>query len=320
MSDPIAGIHHVSAIAGAPQRNVDFYVGVLGLRLVKRTVNLDDPGTYHLYYGDDLGRPGTLLTFFPWANAVPGRAGAGMTQTTAFSVPRGSIDFWMGRFADLGFDFDAPAERFGERVLPLVDPDGLRLELVERDPVESLPGWAEGPVPAEYVLRSFDGVTLALSDPQATASVLRDLFGYEEIAEEDGRLRFRSPATDYADTVDLVQTAERARPGAGTVHHVAFRARTDAEQSHWRETLRQAGLHVTEVKDRQYFRSIYFREPGGVLFEIATDTPGFGIDEAPAELGAALKLPPWLEPRRAELERRLPPLRDPSRAPAGSGA
>jgi glyoxalase family protein len=308
MPDPIAGLHHVTAIAGAPRANVAFYTGVLSLRLVKRTVNFDDPGTWHLYYGDALGRPGTAMTFFPWPDAVPGRAGAGMTSATAFAVPPGSLDVWMGRFADLGLDFGAPVERFGERVLPLADPDGLALELVERDTPADLTGWPEGPVPPEHAVRSFDGVTLALSDPAPTAGVLRDVLGYDAVGEEGGRLRFRAPTATYAHYIDLVQTEERARPGAGTVHHIAFRARDDEEQAAWQAAVREAGLHVTEVRDRQYFRSVYFREPGGVLFEIATDAPGFTLDEPAETLGSALRLPPWLEPRRASIEARLVPL------------
>jgi len=312
MPDPIAGLHHVTAIAGPPQHNVDFYAGVLGLRLVKRTVNFDDPGTYHLYFGDEVGRPGTAMTFFPWANAVRGRAGAGMTRATAFAVPPGSLDFWMGRLADRALDFGAPVERFGERVLPLADPDGLALELVERE--VPLPGWAGGPVPAAHALRGFDGVTLAVADPAPTATLLRDVLGYEPVGEEDGRQRLRTPAGDYAAVVDLVASQDLPRPGAGTVHHVAFRARDEAEQAAWQEAVRGAGLHVTEVRDRQYFRSIYFREPGGILFEIATDAPGFTLDEPVEALGEGLRLPPWLEGRRETIEARLVPLRPPAGA------
>ncbi|MEP0547781.1 MAG: ring-cleaving dioxygenase [Rhodothermales bacterium] len=298
---PISGLHHVSAIAGPPQSNVDFYVGVLGLCLVKRTVNFDDPSAYHLYYGDATGRPGTAMTTFPWPNAVPGRAGAGMTAATAFSVPADALDFWMGRFADRALDFDAPTERFGEAVLAFADPDGLPLELVAHDA-------APDAIPDAHAIRGFHSVTLALADPTPTARVLTDVFGWDDGGEEGGRLRFRAPDGGPASVVDLVQTDERGRPGAGTVHHVAFRARDDDEQRAWRDALRTAGLHPTEVKDRQYFRSIYCREPGGVLFEIATDGPGFTTDEAAADLGTALKLPPWLESRRDAIAQRLPPL------------
>ena len=316
MPPPISGIHHVTAISGPAQQNVDFYVGVLGQRFVKKTVNFDDPGTYHLYYGDELGRPGTIMTFFPWANAAPGRNGTGMTAATAYSVPAGSLDYWMERFADRALDFDAPTERFGDLVLGFTDPDGMPLELVAHREAERAPGWADGPVPNEHAARSFHSVTLALEDPAPTARVL-DLFGYKHVGDDPsagsgGRLRFQAPGGGPASIVDLVQTGERGRPGAGTVHHVAFRARDDEEQRAWQHALRDAGLFTTEVKDRQYFRSIYFREPGGVLFEIATDAPGFTADEAPEALGTDLKLPPWVEGQRTAIERQLPDLRVPS--------
>jgi glyoxalase family protein len=302
MPPSIPGLHHVSAVVGPPQPNVDFYVGALGLRLVKRTVNFDDPGTYHLYYGDATGRPGTAMTTFPWPNAVPGRAGAGMTSATAFSVPAGSLDVWMGSFADRALDFDAPTERFGEAVLAFADPDGLPLEIIAHDAATDVPP------SSAHAIRGFHSVTLALADPTQTARVFTDIFGWETAGEEDGRLRFRAAGGGPASIVDLVQTDERGRSGAGTVHHVAFRARDDDEQRAWRDALRTAGLRPTEVKDRQYFRSIYFREPGGVLFEIATDGPGFTADESVADLGSTLKLPPWLDARRDAIAQRLPPL------------
>ena len=300
----ISGLHHVTAVSGPAQRNVDFYGGTLGLRLVKKTVNFDDPGTYHLYYGDGLGHPGSILTFFPWANAIPGRAGAGMTAATAYAVPTDALGFWQERFAERALDFER-GERFGEAVLAFADPDGLPLELVTHD--ASGPGWAGGTVPPEHTARSFHSVTLAVADPAPTADVL-DLFGWNHVGEEDGRLRFQAPDGGPASLVDLVQTAERGRPGAGTVHHVTFRAADDDEQRAWQDALRSAGLLATEVKDRQYFRSVYVREPGGILFEIATDAPGFTADESAEALGTALRLPPWLESRRAAIERQLPTL------------
>ncbi len=306
MSDRIPGLHHVTAIAGPPQRNVDFYVGLLGLRLVKKTVNFDDPGTYHLYYGDEAGRPGTILTFFPWAHAVPGKAGSGMTSETAFSIPADTLDAWKQRLAAAGHAFDAPTERFGERVLAFRDPDGLPLAFVAHLV-------AQGAVDGEAI-RSFHSVTLRLAAPAQTARLLTDLFGYEAAGEEDGRLRFHAPGQAPGNIIDLVASEARGRPGAGTVHHIAFRAHDEAEQLAWREKVRSFGLFVTEVKDRNYFRSIYFREPGGVLFEIATDPPGFTADEPADALGTHLKLPPWLEPRRAQLEAQLPPLRIPEMA------
>ena len=309
MPAPISGLHHVTAVSGPAQQNLDFYVGVLGQRFVKQTVNFDDPGTYHLYYGDELGRPGSIMTFFPWANAAPGRRGAGMTAATAYAVPADALDFWQARFADLALGFDL-GNRFGEPVLGFSDPDGMPLELVAHAEAETAPSWADGPIPDAYAARGFHSVTLALADPEPTAHVL-DLFGYAHVGEEGGRLRFQAASGGPASIVDLVQTDERGRPGAGTVHHVAFRARDDEEQRAWQEMLRAAGLYATEVKDRQYFRSVYFREPGGILFEIATDTPGFTADEAPEALGTHLKLPPQFEDQRAVLERHLPELHIP---------
>jgi len=304
MKPTISGLHHVTAIAGPAQRNVDFYAGFLGLRLVKKTVNFDDPGTYHLYYGDDAGRPGTILTFFPWADVVPGRAGAGMTEETAFSVPQETLDDWMSRFAEAGYDFDAPTERFGEQVLTFKDPDGLGLALVAHAEA--------GSRPASYAVRSFHSVTLQLASPARTARLLTDVFGYEAKGEDNWRLRFQAPGEAHAGILDLIPARERGRAGAGTVHHIAFRAHDEAEQLEWRERVQAFGLQVTEVKDRNYFKSIYFREPGGVLFEIATDPPGFTADETMEELGSHLKLPAWLEPRRAWLEAQLPVLNMPA--------
>ena len=308
----ITGIHHVTAIGASPQDNLDFYVGVLGLRLVKRTVNFDDPTTYHLYYGDDLGTPGTVMTFFPWPNASPGRAGVGTVAATSFAAPAGSIEYWVERLAHTVFKHYTPIQRFGETVLPLHDRDGLPLEIVERQPGHEVGGWTGGPVDSEFAVRSFDGVTLSLGDTGPTAAFLRDVFGYEEVGVEDGRLRLISPAGSHATRIDLVTSSEVARRGAGTIHHVAFRARDEEDQLMWRQRVEEAGLQVTGVKDRQYFRSIYFREPGGVLFEIATDGPGFTHDESPEDLGSTLQLPPWVEPRRLEIERRLPEIAVPN--------
>lgn len=302
-SKAIPGIHHVTAISGPPQENVDFYAGFLGLRFVKRTVNFDDPGTYHLYYGDYHGRPGSIMTFFPWSHAPRGRAGAGMVGATSFAVAPEDVDEWVGHFADAGHDFGGPTERFGERVLGFYDTDGLRLEIVGRPTQE---GRAVGD--AASAISAFYGVTLVLADPDATARFLTDVFGYVSKGEEAGRLRFESPAAGRASVIDIVRATDRGRTGVGTVHHVAFRASDDQEQLKWREAVASFGLHVTEVKDRNYFRSIYFREPGGVLFEIATDPPGFTADEPLDELGSSLKLPPWLESQRSRIEGSLEPL------------
>ena len=310
----IRGLHHVTAIASGAQANLDFYTRVLGLRLVKRTVNFDAPDTYHFYYGDVAGSPGSLLTFFPFADAAPGRAGTGMAETTAFAVPETAFEAWMTRLAADGRDFDGPTTRFGAQTLGLRDPDGLRIELVAELGLHEavLPGSRpDGPVPAEHAIRRLHSVALCVEAPERTARLLTETFGYEAAGEETGRQRFRASGGGPAGIVDLLCKPDqmRGRMGAGTVHHVAFRARDETEQLTWRETILALGFGVTPVLDRQYFRSIYFREPGGVLFEIATDPPGFATDEAPAALGTALNLPPWLEPERAEIERRLPPLR-----------
>jgi len=312
MSRAIPGLHHVTAISGPPQANVDFYVGTMRQRLVKKTVNFDAPDTYHLYYGDRAGSPGTILTFFPFANAGPGRAGAGMASAVAYRVPPGGLEAWMVRLAEDAIDFAGPADRFGERLIVLTDPDGLRIELIE----VTGPKGADGD--RAPVDDGFHSVTLWPSDLAPTARLLTDLFGYQEAGQEatDGteRLRFRSPASGRGAVVDLIRSDTRSigRQGAGSIHHVAFRAESSAIQGEWRERVAAFGLDVTPVIDRQYFESIYFREPGGILFEIATDPPGFAVDEAEAELGTHLKLPTQHERHRAKIERVLPPIRVPA--------
>jgi len=305
----IEGIHHVTAIARGAQGNLDFYTGVLGLRLVKRTVNFDDPGTYHLYYGDEVGSPGTILTFFPWPLARLGSRGAGQATATSFSVPAGTLDRWAERLDRLGIEREAPRPRFDEEALTLFDPDGLALELVAQEGDARAP-WAGGPVAPEMAIRGFHHVTLTEWNPEVTARVLVDTMGFRLAGEEGDRSRFEAGAGGPGTRVDVLAAPSlpRGQVSAGTVHHVAFRVAGDAEQRAWRERIAGAGLHVTPVQERQYFRSIYFREPGGVLFEIATDSPGFATDEPVAHLGEALELPPWLEPSRREIEAALPPL------------
>ncbi len=302
------GIHHVTSVAGSAQGNVDYYAGRLGLRLVKRTVNFDDPGTWHLYYGDRTGSPGTLITFFPWQGIPQGRRGAGETSVTSYAAPRSAIPDW-ARELDAGAE---TTERFGDPVLSFRDPDGARLELVGALDASGRAGGAE--------IAGFHGVTLAVSRREPTARVLSDLLGLEEVGEEDGRLRFAAPGNAVGRFVDLVRpdVTTPARLGAGSVHHVAFRARDDEEQATFREELLRAGVDVTPVRDRQYFRSIYFREPGGVLFEIATDPPGMLVDETEETLGTDLRLPPWYEPARARIGATLPSISvpDPSRRAA----
>jgi glyoxalase family protein len=309
----IGGIHHVTAIARDPQVNVDFYTGVLGLRLVKKTVNFDDPGTYHFYYGDETGRPGTILTFFPWPLAKFGSRGAGQTTATAFSVPEGSLGRWQERLEKHHVTVAEPVRRFdGEEVLAFVDRDGLALELVAHAEAPSEIGartpWEGSPVPPEMAVRGFHGVTLTEWNPPVTAGLLAGTLGFRQVAEAGRRTRYEVGPGGAGSYVDLLGSpdAPQGRVSAGTVHHVAFRAADDAAQRHWLETLSAAGAHVTPVQERQYFRSIYFREPGGVLFEIATDTPGFTLDEPVAELGTGLQLPPWLESSRARIEEVLP--------------
>ena len=308
------GIHHVTAIAGDPQRNLDFYSGLLGLRLVKRTVNFDDPGTYHLYYGDEEGRPGTIMTFFPWRNAPRGSLGAGQIGTTAFSVPAGSLPFWESRIRDAGLPSEGPETRFGEEVLTLADPDGLRLELVAHESAADLPLWHEGPLSPEVAIRAFHGVTLIEHSLEATAEILTGSLGFAETQASGPRHRFEAPQGAPASRVDIVVMPDQpvGRIAVGSVHHVAFRIAGDEEQSRWRTEAIGKGLHITPVKDRNYFHSVYFREPGGVLFEIATDPPGFAVDESVAELGSTLKLPAWLEPQRQLLQAQLPELTIPS--------
>jgi glyoxalase family protein len=315
-----SGIHHVTAISGPARRNVDFYTRVLGLRLVKKTVNFDDPGTYHLYYGDEAGRPGTILTFFPWEHVAPGRLGIGEAAETAFRAPRASLGWWTHRFVSEGVAHDAPAQSFGETVLPFRDPDGTRLALVCGDGVADEPAWPADGIPTEHALRGFHGVTLMLAEAKPTAAILQDVLGFAEVGREGSRLRLASGAAEGgAVTLHEVGDFLPGRPGGGSVHHVAFRAADDAAEMAMVERLRtHHGIVTTEQKDRNYFRSVYFREPGGVLFEIATDIPGFAIDEAPDTLGQALKLPTPLQPRRAEIEAALPDL-GPVRSQAAPG-
>jgi glyoxalase family protein len=310
MERPILGIHHVTAIATEPQRNLDFYAGTLGLRLVKRTVNFDDPGTYHFYFGDERGTPGTLLTFFPWPLAVRGSRGAGQATATSFSVPAGSLGWWHDRLRDHGVVIDDPAERLGEELLTLLDPDGLKLELVADAAAGALPAWEGGPVPGEHAVRRLHSVTLSVQGYEATAELLTTGMGFRAAGEAGSRFRFEAGEGGAGARVDVlcVPGAPFGRVAAGSVHHVAWRVADDAAQRGWRERLVALGRDVTPVLDREYFHSIYFREPGGVLFEIATDPPGFAIDEPVAELGEHLRLPPRLEPQRARIEAVLPPI------------
>jgi glyoxalase family protein len=314
----IEGLHHVTAIAGEPQPNIDFYTSVLGLRLVKLTVNFDDPTTYHIYYGDGQGHPGTILTFFPWPGAYVGRIGTGQLTVTSFAVPDKSLPYWRKRLGKRGVEFEDARSDFGEERLFFQDPDGLQLELVSTSNADPDRLWERGPVPTEHAIRGFHHVTLSENGYERTASLLTDILGFKQIARHENRFRYAVADGTPSTIVDLVcaPEARAGRVAVGTVHHVAWRTATDREQVRWRDTLMKEQYDVTPIIDRQYFHSIYFREPGGVLFEIATDPPGFAIDESVELLGTALKLPPELEKARFELERLLPPIKLP---PIGQG-
>ncbi len=306
-----SGIHHITIIASSARRNLDFYTGTLGLRLVKKTVYFDDPGSYHLYYGDGAGHPGTILTFFPWEGAPAGRLGIGEAQETVFSVPEGSIGYWTQRLIEKGVAHDPPAKRFGETTLAFKDRDGTRLALAGVRGAEAAPGWSATETPAEHAIRGFHSVSLLVAEAGPTAAILTDVFGFVADGREGSTQRYRAPGVEVGGLVDLRTAGEflMARQGAGSVHHIAFRAEDDAAQAAMvKKLVQDHHLRTTEQKDRNYFRSVYFREPGRVLFEIATDPPGFAVDEPVASLGQALKLPPFLEGRRAAIEAALPKL------------
>jgi glyoxalase family protein len=306
----VHGIHHVTAISGEAQENFDFYTGVLGLRLVKRSVNQDAPDTYHLFYADAEGHPGTDLTFFPWPKLPPGRKGAGFTVEVGLAVPEGSLDFWAERLKEHGVDWDAPETRFGEQVLRLRDPHGLELSMTgTSEPWETTP-WPESPIPERHQIRGFHTVRLWERDLATTARFLRDGLGYEPVAEEGGWHRFGVDGGGSGKWIEIRELpGERLGSwGTGAVHHVAFRVTGDEEQAELWERVQAAGASPTPVIDRFWFRSVYFKEPGGALFEIATDGPGFTVDEDQAHLGEQLILPPWLESYRRDIEAALPPL------------
>lgn len=305
-----AGIHHVTAIAGDPQENLDFYTRVLGLRLVKLTVNYDDPGTYHFYFGDASGRPGTIMTTFPWPGAHPGRKGNGQVTAIAYSIAPGSLVYWQKRLASAGVNVQGPFERFGQQVVAFSDPHGLPLEMTVDEGRPRPITWDASDVPADHQLGYFHGVSLSVRRRDATLEVLNWL-GFATVGEEGERTRVQADGHEGGTVVDVVERPDDA-PGtfsSGTVHHVAFRVPDADEQLRMRQELLALGFSVSPVMDRSYFRSIYFREPGGVLFEIATDPPGFAVDEPAEELGTRLCLPAKLEPSRSELEGLLPPLR-----------
>ncbi|WP_431028791.1 ring-cleaving dioxygenase [Lysinibacillus sp. LZ02] len=301
-----AGIHHISAIVGDPQENVDFYAGILGLRLVKKTVNFDDPGTYHLYFGDEAGSPGTIMTFFPWPSDFRGRIGDGQVGVTSYVVPEGALSFWAARLEEFAVPF-IEVERFGEQYLQFDDPHGLHIELVARKEGENSK-WSFGEVTPDVGIKGFGGATLYSSSPQQTADVLTNLMGLELVAREGDYVRYKAPA-EIGNIIDLkIVPGRHGAMGPGTVHHIAWRAKDQTEHLQWQKHVMNNGLHVTDVKDRNYFDAIYFREPGGILFEIATDPPGFAIDETSQMMGSQLMLPPQYEHMRAQLESKLPPI------------
>ncbi|GLV14502.1 diguanylate cyclase [Alicyclobacillus hesperidum] len=311
MNKGILGIHHITAMSGIAQENIDFYVGVLGLRLVKKTVNFDAPDVYHFYYGDTVGNPGTILTFFPFGEGPRGRSGAGQATVTSFSIRPESIAFWIQRLQDHGLSVSGPQARSHDRqVITFYDPDGLALELVAHQGAEKRPGWQDGPVPSEHAIRGFYSVTIKVKNHVLTSALLKDVMGFRLIEQNGCRFRYEVGEGGPGTMIDVISQEDAAygRQSIGTIHHIAWRVANEEELVWWQQKLLNVGLHATEVKDRNYFKSVYFREPGGVLFELATDPPGFAIDESVENLGSSLKLPEWLEPTRSNLEAQLPPI------------
>ena len=311
MEDRVLGLHHITAIAGEAQRNYDFYTGVLGLRMVKKTVNFDDPKTYHFYYGDEVGTPGSILTFFPWQGIRPGKTGTGMATEIGYSVPENSLEFWKDRFTRLEVSHGEVAEKFGEQFLPFRDPDGLNLELIIPKHKDNRKVWETREVQKNVATKGFHNVTLTLKDISATAKILTELLGYKLMEQEGNRYRFVTDAIENAAVIDLLEEATLA-PGinaGGTNHHIAFRVKNEEVLMAYREKILSAGHQITPKIDRDYFFSLYFREPGGVLFELATDNPGFSRDEPVAELGSSLKLPAQYENYRSDIEKALPELK-----------
>lgn len=307
METLINGLHHVTTIAGDTQRNVDYYTDILGLRLVKKTVNFDAPDVYHLYYGNETGSPGTILTFFPYGSIPRGRKGVGQLTYTAFSAPIASLRFWMDRLHERNIPYAGPYRRFSETFVRFEDYDGMGIELVFNDD-DQRSGWDNGRIPAEYAIRGFHTVTLNEVNPDKTIKLLTETMQHTLVGEEEGRFRFKVGSGGPGNFVDVLHSPKdvHALQGAGSVHHVAFSTNTDETQILIQHQLAELGYHVTPVQDRNYFHSIYFREPGGILFEVATNPPGFAIDESVAELGTGLKLPSQYESRRASLEQALP--------------
>lgn len=311
MGNSILGLHHITAIAGDPQRNYDFYTKTLGLRMVKKTVNFDDPQTYHFYFGDKVGNPGTILTFFPWPGARTGQDGAGMATEIGFSVPKGSLEFWRERLEKKNVRHSEITEKFGESQLPFLDPDGLKLSLIEAAHRDERNGYESREINSDKAIKGFHNVTLTLNFMEETAGVLTEIFGYKKIKTEGSFHRYGTDAVENAALVDLfiLPDAYRGITAAGTNHHVAFRVKDEETLMQMRGKVQQHGLQITEKINRDYFYSLYFREPGGVLFEIATDNPGFATDETVEELGTSLQLPERYKNLRDQIEKALPEIK-----------
>lgn len=309
MENRILGLHHITAIAGNANRNLAFYTQVLGVRLVKKTVNFDDPGTYHFYFGNEEGTPGTILTFFPWEGISKGTNGSGLATHIGYSVPKGSLEFWKSRLQHFNINVEE-GEIFGEKLISFQDPDGLQLQFIESLTVDDRKVWITDDIKEENALKGFHNITLTLKNAAATIKVLTDIFGYSLQKQEGKRYRFVTDAITTANIVDIIEDdeIEAGKNAAGTNHHVAFRVKDEQILMEFREKVIAAGLNITTKINRDYFYSLYFREPGGILFEIATDNPGFTVDEPLNELGTSLKLPKQHEPLREKIEKVLPKL------------
>ncbi|MBP9773570.1 MAG: ring-cleaving dioxygenase [Candidatus Peribacteraceae bacterium] len=309
----LLGFHHLTAIASDAQRNYNFYTNILGLRLVKVTINFDDPSAYHLYYGDGVGTPGTILTFFIWKNAYAGRAGAGQTIAAALSIPQASFGYWLHRLQEKGVPPLGPFERFGEKFILLKDPDGMTVELVADPEIRTFDAWAEGPVPVEHAVRGLHGITLLETGFEETSKFLTSELNMIQKKEELGTFRY-SFSENSKTYIDLKCAPDyfASTMGTGSIHHIALATEDDATQVQWLKSLSNHGHNASPVMDREYFHSIYFREPGGALFEIATQGPGFTVDEPREKLGTSLQLPPWMEKDRVLISSMLPPLPQPN--------
>jgi len=308
MEGKILGLHHITAIAGNAKRTLEFYTKILGLRLVKKTVNFDDPGTYHFYFGDEKGTPGSVLTFFPWEAIRQGYTGTGMATEISYSVPLDSLEFWSDRFKHHKVKHDEAEEKFGEKYLSFRDPDGLKIKLIVPSTPDNRKPWETNEVNATVAAKGFHSITLTLKNVTPTAKILTDILGYKLLKQDGNHHRFITDAVENASIVDIVEAPSVAHGvvAAGTNHHVAFRVKDDNILMDYREKIESIGLNITPKTDRDYFFSLYFREPGGVLFELATDNPGFTKDEPLNELGTHLKLPKQYEESRAEIEKVLP--------------